>query len=108
MEERPKYLVLHVMGDHAGEDSESILVRKSADINKIGKTFWLSKSRSTKPKMTQKFCTEAIKQNCDPLCFFIEPSSKGGAKDTAKGAMQQRSIHLIHQRGIHYLKTSDR
>lgn len=82
MKENPKYAVFSVMGPHAGEDSAAIFDRKTADINQGGKTFWLVRSQLAKPDMVQKLCSEAIKQTCNPLCFFLEPSSPGGAVPT--------------------------
>jgi hypothetical protein len=77
-----KYAVLSVMGPHAGEDSPTIFARKMADIRSIGKTFWLVHSHMAKPEMTQKLCLTSIQQACSPHCFFLEPSTSGGAVPT--------------------------
>jgi hypothetical protein len=41
--------VLSVMGDHAGEGADMIFNRKKADINRLGKTFWLMRSSKALP-----------------------------------------------------------
>jgi hypothetical protein len=80
--EKPEYVVLSVMGPHAGEDTDAIFIRKTEDVRRCGKTFWLVRSHLAKPNMVQKLCSEAIKQTCNPLCFFLKPSSPGGAVPT--------------------------
>jgi hypothetical protein len=37
--------IVSVMGDHAGEDSDAIFNRKKADIERLGVTYWLMRSR---------------------------------------------------------------
>jgi hypothetical protein len=71
LREKPKYAIFSVMGPHAGEDSASIFTRKAEDINKIGKTFWFHRSYMARPDTVQKFCKEAIQQNCNPICLFL-------------------------------------
>lgn len=76
-----RYLVISVMGPHAGESENEIFNRKIQDIHDVGLTFWLMKSHQAKPKMVQQLCKEADAENkC--YCVFIEASSKGGALPT--------------------------
>jgi hypothetical protein len=82
MKEIPKYVVLSVMGPHAGEDSDEIFTRKTADTRRSGRTFWLIRSHSAKPEMIHELCSSAIQQACIPLCLFLEPSSPGGSVPT--------------------------
>jgi hypothetical protein len=72
--------VVSIIGQHAGEDVETIIARKSADIGKVGRTFWLFRSSGIRPNALGKWPSYVI---------FIEPASKGGArpattKDEAK------------------------
>jgi hypothetical protein len=67
------------MGPHAGETELGIFGRKIADINRIGKTFWLNRSYKSKPNMIQQICAEAKKEKNNCYCLFIAPSSEGGA-----------------------------
>ena len=67
------------MGPHAGESEKRIFDRKIADIDKVGKTFWLNRSQKARPIMVQRLCQEAKDNGQDCYCLFIEPSSKGGA-----------------------------
>jgi hypothetical protein len=69
--------IISVMGDHAGEDANSIFERKIADISRTGKTFWLMKSPKARPKQVQELC----KLN-PAYMFFIEPATIGGARPT--------------------------
>ncbi len=72
--------IISVMGDHAGEDVDTIFDRKTNDINRVGKTFWLMKSPKARPAQVQKICEPS------PLCiFFVEPATKGGARPTTTG-----------------------
>ena len=70
------------MGPHAGEDSDEIFTRKIEDICKSGRTFWLVRSHMAKPCMIHQFCSVAVQQACIPSCFFLKPSSPGGAMPT--------------------------
>lgn len=77
------YLVISVMGPHAGESESEIFRRKIEDVKKTGKTFWLMRSHAAKPNMIQAICKEA-KSNGKPVyAVFINPSSLGGAIPTS-------------------------
>jgi hypothetical protein len=66
--------VLSVMGDHAGETTNTIFSRKIADINRLGKTFWLMRSPKARPAHVQRIAPS--------FTIFIEPAIKGGARPT--------------------------
>ena len=69
--------IISVMGDHAGEDANSIFDRKIADISRTGKTFWLMKSPKARPIQVQELC------RIKPVyIFFIESATIGGARPT--------------------------
>lgn len=65
------------MGDHAGEGVDAIFDRKTADIDRTGKTFWLMKSPKARPAQVQEICG-AI----PAYMIFVEPATKGGARPT--------------------------
>jgi hypothetical protein len=69
--------VLSVMGDHAGEGPNEIFTRKKADINRLGKTFWLMRSSKARPSQVQEICA-----TIQAYTIFIEPATKGGARPT--------------------------
>lgn len=74
-----EYVVISVMGPHAGESEKEIFKRKIQDIHDVGLTFWLMKSHQAKPGMVQHLCLEADAANTESYCVFVEASSKGGA-----------------------------
>ncbi|HBI47796.1 MAG TPA: hypothetical protein DDX93_03650 [Smithella sp.] len=71
--------VISVMGDHAGEDTNTIFDRKKADIRRKGITFWLIRSPKAKPPHVQQVCN-----SFPSYTIFIEPATKGGARPTTK------------------------
>jgi hypothetical protein len=71
--------VLSVMGDHAGEGADAIFDRKEADIQRIGRTFWLMRSPKARPVHVQGICTTT-----PAYTIFIEPATKGGARPTTE------------------------
>ena len=77
-----KYVVISVIGPHAGENEEEIFNRKIADIEISGRTFWLIKSYKAKPDMVQTICSQSNKEGENVPCIFIEPSSIGGSIPT--------------------------
>lgn len=81
-----KYIVISVMGPHAGESEDEIFQRKIGDIKKIGHTFWLIKSFQAKPNMVQQICQIAKKENIEVYCDFIEASSREGATPTKEAS----------------------
>lgn len=73
--------IISVMGDHAGEGIEAIFARKSADIQRTGKTFWLMRSPKARPSQVQEICKAGA-----AYAIFVEPASKGGARPTTADA----------------------
>ena len=71
--------VISVMGDHAGEDANTIFARKKVDIDRIGTTFWLIRSPKARPSQVQEICKSVLSYT-----IFIEPATKGGARPTIK------------------------
>ena len=84
-----KYIVISVMGPHAGESEGEIFQRKIGDIKKIGHTFWLIKSYQAKPNMVQQICQSARKENMEVYCNFIEASSSKGATPTKEASFAE-------------------
>ena len=80
------YAMLSVMGPHAGEDADAIFTRKIADIQKVGKTYWLIHSYKAKPNMVQHICDIASRLDANVRCYFLAPSSQGGASPTLRSA----------------------
>ena len=69
--------IISVMGDHAGEDTNTIFDRKIDDIVRTGKTFWLMKSPKARPVQVQEIC------KANPVyIIFVEPATAGGARPT--------------------------
>lgn len=77
-----KYLIISVIGPHAGETENKIFERKIEDIINVEKTFWLIKSHQSKPDIVQQFYRIGLSEKFKIYCFFIEPSSIGGANST--------------------------
>ena len=69
--------VISVMGDHAGEGVGAIFHRKTADIERVGKTLWLMKSPKARPPQVQELC-----KIIPTYAIFIAPATKGGARPT--------------------------
>ena len=67
--------VISVMGEHAGEGVDTIFARKSADVQRTGKTFWLMRSPKARPAQVQGVC-----KTVPAYAIFIEPASQGGAR----------------------------
>jgi len=76
--ECPQCLV-SVMGDHGGEDHDAIFNRKKADIERLGVTFWLMRSRKARPPQVHEIC-----KTFPSYAIFIEPATKGGARPTTE------------------------
>lgn len=69
--------IISVIGEHAGEGVDAIFGRKTADIDRTGKTFWLTASPKAQPTQVQEICG-AIRA----YAIFVEPATKGGARPT--------------------------
>ena len=77
-----RFVIISVVGPHAGESIRKIFARKTEEIQNTGLTFWLYKSYNANPQDVQQLCKEALEESFTPLCLFIEASSKGGAQAT--------------------------
>ena len=77
-----QYSFLSIIGSHAGEEFNDILIRKKKDIQNVGKTFWVINSYKAKPNMIQTICNSDRSQAAERLCAFLEPSSIGGSVPT--------------------------
>ncbi|PTN32676.1 hypothetical protein [Desulfonatronum sp. SC1] len=77
-----EYSLFSVMGPHAGESSEVIFARKIADVQNVGRTFWVVRSHKAKPDMIQAVGATVCGRSEEPLCAFLAPSSPGGALPT--------------------------
>ncbi len=71
--------IVSVMGDHAGEGGDAIFDRKKADIERMGKTFWLIRSPKGRPAQVQWIC-----KTIPAYTIFVEPATKGGARPTTE------------------------
>jgi len=69
--------VISVMGEHAGEGVDSIFERKTADIDAVGRTFWVARSSKARPVQIQDLCASQR-----GYVIFVEPATPGGAKPT--------------------------
>ncbi len=79
---KEKYVILSVIGQHAGETSEQIFLRKKSDIQTTGRTFWVIQSYKANPTKVCKLYNQAQNEGKEVYCIFIEPSVKGGARPT--------------------------
>ncbi len=70
-----KFCVLSVIGPHAGESMSQIYERKIQDIQKVGKTFWITQCKKSIFEKINELC-----MNGDLYIVFISPSSKNGAR----------------------------
>jgi len=77
-----KFVVISVMGSHAGENEDEIFDRKIEEIEVSRRTFWLIKSYKAKPDMVQTISSQANMNGENVHCIFIEPSSAGGSVPT--------------------------
>jgi hypothetical protein len=73
-----KYVVISLIGSHAGEEENKIIEKKMEDIQSVGYTLWLVRSNRIKPEMVQDLCSKAEAEKTDCYCLFI----KGDAKPT--------------------------
>ena len=80
--QKSKYVIITVIGPHAGEPLNQIFSRKITDVKKTGKTFWVINSSKASLELIHQMKTNALKENKDIFCIFIEPSQKGGSQDT--------------------------
>ncbi len=78
------YVILSVMGPHAGEDEHTIYARKMKEIEDEGFSLWVHSSNSARPEAVKRLCRRAEDAGETPYCIFIAPSSPGGAQPTSQ------------------------
>ncbi len=69
--------IISIMGDHAGEGVDVIFRRKMADIDAVGRTFWVARSAKARPGQVQQLCAAGLRH-----MIFVEPATAGGARPT--------------------------
>jgi hypothetical protein len=69
--------VISVMGGHAGEGVDAIFKRKMADVDTVGRTFWVARSPKARPGQVQQLCAA----ECGYV-IFVEPAIARGARPT--------------------------
>lgn len=79
---KEKYIIISILGSHAGENAEQIFSRKIHDIQFTGKTFWMIQSHKANPNTVQSLYRKSRNENKNVYCFFIEPATMGGARPT--------------------------
>lgn len=80
------YVVLSVLGPHAGESEGQIFRRKMLDVRRVRRTFWLHRSSQANPDAVQNICELTQEKHDSVYCVFIEPSQPGGAHPTKTGS----------------------
>ena len=80
--QKSKYVIISVIGPHAGEPLNQIFSRKMTDVKKAGKTFWVISSNKASLELIHQMKTNALKENKDIFCIFIEPRKPGTSHDT--------------------------
>ncbi len=69
--------VISIIGSHAGEDIDVIFDRKKKDIEKVGYTFWLTRSYRAHPIIVQEMCCNGLS-----YVFFVSASTNNGSRAT--------------------------
>ena len=75
------------MGFHAGESETAIFLRKKEEIRNAGESFWLVKSFKAKTRDIQKIGQQAVVNNQELYCIFVQASQIGGAQPTKTGSI---------------------
>jgi hypothetical protein len=84
-----KYIIISVIGSHAGEEISLIFSRKQEELKSRNETYWLVKSFKAKTSQIQNICKQADKERESVYCLFIESSSKNGARPTIHDSKAQ-------------------
>lgn len=84
---RSQYLIISVIGSHAGEGLADIFARKRREIERVGKSYWLVQSRAAGAQQVQDLCAAAGAASLQAYCLFIEPAQSGGARPTSSDAL---------------------
>ncbi len=71
-------VVFSVMGPHAGESADAIFLRKCADIDAAGSTFWLHRSSTARPDKANAF----FAGEDDRFVIFLAALRDNGARPT--------------------------
>ncbi len=79
-----KYVVLRIIGEHAGESEIDVFLRKRKEIHEAGKSFWLIKSNKAKTENIQEISKKAEKEGEKVYVLFIHAATNGGARPTKK------------------------
>lgn len=96
-----KFVIISVMGPHAGESSEQIFSRKILDIQRINKTFLVIQSYKSNPPKVQTLLQKAKAVEKDVFCIFISPSTKGGARPTTEDKKAESfSLDKLHWKNL--------
>ncbi|OGZ12600.1 MAG: hypothetical protein A3D67_04310 [Candidatus Lloydbacteria bacterium RIFCSPHIGHO2_02_FULL_51_22] len=77
------YLIISVIGPHAGEGIAGIFLRKQQEIKNTGKSYWLIQSHKATTQQVQDLCKKAEARGYRAHCVFIEPTQRGGARATS-------------------------
>ena len=77
-----EYVIISVMGPHAGKSETEIFERKIKEIQNCCKSFWLYRSYAAKPNTVQSLCKVAGEKQMQAYCIFIEPA--GGTAQPTK------------------------
>jgi hypothetical protein len=77
-----KYVIISVIGSHAGEDISRVFARKQKEIRDTTLSYWLVKSFKARTERVQALCKKAASENESVFCLFIDPASKNGSKPT--------------------------
>ena len=88
-----KYVIVSVVGSHAGKDIHDILYSKINEVNNNYKTYWLLKSHKAKTHLVQKFCEQAEMEGEYVYCLFVNASTKNGSRETVT---ETRVKHISH------------
>ena len=75
-----KFVIISVMGPHAGESSEQIFSRKIKDIERTGNTFWMIQSYKSNPPKVQSLVKKA-KLVISPRPIFTKVISRKSNKE---------------------------
>ena len=69
--QKSKYVIISVIGPHAGEPLNQIFSRKMTDVKKAGKTFWVISSNKASLELIHQMKTNALKENKDIFVFLL-------------------------------------
>lgn len=88
-----EYVVLSVMGPHAGEDESTIFARKMKEIEDEGFSLWVHSSNIARPEAVKRLCHKVVDMNAVPYCIFIEGGSEPTKEDRRASEYSGDKIH---------------